>query len=263
MIFAPRVVPPSSWRSWLVCGVALSTRRVGAFVLYGAGCVLLHAVPASVGFGTLAVPFALGLGCLLAECGDRGLAILPALGAKPWQVHARLLLAGTVVALGFWLVGVLVTALALSAGVEPAAIGTPLGDGASGGFVGALAAAWFLSAAAVLFGTSVVVGFLVPLLALGELPLKEALVLALVATGRNVFAMFFVAGLALTALIGLLTPFLVVPWTAIVSATLYAGYRDVFLGRVDNAPATVASRGAVRRILPMRSSVALRGDGTR
>lgn len=250
MNFDPRPVPRSSWRRWLVEGLALSTRRVGAFVVFGALAALVHGAAALAGLGVVVVPLALGAGCLVAECADHGRSVLGALLAKPPRVALRLLAAGLVVATGFWLAGALVMAIALSAGIDPAAIPSLIPGGGDGGATGAasrglvetLCAAWFLSVACVLFGASVAVGFLVPLLALAEAPLKESFTLALLATGRNDFVIFFVAGLALTALVGLVTPYLVVPWVAVVAATLYAGYRDVFLGRAENAPVRGGAR---------------------
>ena len=251
MNFEPRAVPPSSWRGWLVTGVALSTRRTGAFVLFGALCVAAHALLGTVGLGAMAVPMAFGTGCLLAECADHGRPVIGALRAKPWRVHARLVLVGLVSALAFWAIGLLVLSLGMLAGLSPESLpssggGTSGGLGGSGGaerhLVERWCAAWFLSAAVMLFGTSVLVGFLVPLLALGELPLREALIQALVATGRNDFVILFVSALAGSALVGLITPFLVVPWVAIVSSVLYAAYRDVFLGRADNLPAPAAAK---------------------
>ena len=234
-------VPPSSWREWVVAGVALSTRRIGAFVAFGALAVAGHAVAALVGAGVAVVPLALGVGCVIAESADNGRPLLERLGGWTWRVPLRLFVAGAVPMLGFWLAGTLVTVLARNAGVEPDIVPVTIGgDGA--GLVESLCAAWFLSVAAVLFGASIVIGFLVPLLALGSVPLVEALTLSLVASGRNAFAILFVAALAVTAVIGWLTPFLVVPWVAIVSATLYAAYRDVFLGRSENEP--VISRAA-------------------
>ena len=96
----------------------------------------------------------------------------------------------------------------------------------------------------VLFGTSVVVTFLVPLLALAEAPFLEALRTALIATRRNDFVILVASALAGSAAIGFLTPFLVVPWVAIVSSVMYVAYRDVFLGRSENAPA------AAKAVLP-------------
>ena len=252
MIFDPRAVPPSSWREWLVAGLALSTRRTGAFVAFGAIAVGVHAVAARFGMGVVVVPLALGVGCTIAASADDGRPVLERLGGWSWREPARLLAAGAVPMLGFWLAGALVTALARSTGVEPERVPVAIGGGSAGGVVEALCAAWFLSVAAVLFGASVAIGFLVPLLAVGGVPIVEALRLSLVASGRNVFAILFVAALATTAAIGFLTPFLVVPWVAVVSATLYAAYRDVFLGRSENAPAAARtlSTPAPRRSAP-------------
>jgi len=263
--FAPRAVPPRSWRQWLACAIELSTRRLGAFVGFGVACVALHAVPHAVGLGTALVPLALGIGCLIAECSDRGRPILSTLRDTPRRVHVRLLLAGLVFGLCFWCIGFLVSAPAELLGLEPERLpGSTVGPFASPGapdrlppgaaadsyarLIETLCGAWFLAAAVALFGTSVLIGFFVPLLALGRVPLREALVLALAATRLNDFVILFVAALAGTALLGLVTPFLVLPWTAVVSSVLYTAYRDVFLARTENAPAalraaTVASRG--------------------
>ena len=257
MTLDPRPVPAASWRRWLVEGLALSTRRVGAFVATGALFVALHGLAARVGLGVALVPLGLAAGCLVAECADHGRGVIATLRGKPPRVLGRLLLAGLVLAAGFWLAGAFVVALAVTAGLEPGALapllGGAVGGGGEGGGVGApralaatLSAAWFLSVAAALFGASVAIGFLVPLLALAEAPFREALVLSLRATARNPFAMVFVMALSLSALIGLVTPYLVVPWTAVVAATLYAAYRDVFLGREENVPLRA---GATRRSL--------------
>ena len=247
MILDPRAVPPSSWREWLVSGVALSTRRVGVFVAFGAVAVAVHALAARLGAGVAVVPLALGVGCAVAEWADGGRPLRRRLGGWSWREPARLLVAGAVPMAGFWIAGALVTLAARGAGVEPVVVPVTIG-GAAGGLVESLCAAWFLSVAAVLFGASVAVGFLVPLLALAGAPLREALTLALVASGRNAHAILFVAALAASAAIGRLTPFLVVPWVAIVSATLYAAYRDVFLGRSENEPVVSAAARAPARV---------------
>jgi|GEM_PF-2136273 len=252
MIFDPRAVPPSSWREWLLAGLALSTRRTGSFVAFGAVAVALHGAAAAFDVGVVVVPIVLGVGCLLAECADTGRSVVARLREIRWPVGVRLLVAGVVPMLGFWLVGTAVTMAGRAVELAPQSVPVAIGGGATGGVIEALCAAWFLSVAAVLFGTSAVIAFLVPLLALGGVPLKEAVTLALVASGRNVFAVVFVAALATTAIVGWLTPFLVVPWVAIVSSTFYAAWRDVFLGRSDNAPVRSASVASEMPAAPAR-----------
>jgi len=233
--FGPRAVPPSSWRRWLAAGVALTTRRVGAFVMLGAAGAILHAVPAGIGLGVMAVPLVLGLGCLVAECGDHARPVLGALRDKPLRVHARLALIGVAFGLGTWIAGILVVLFAGAVGVDPTGVPLP-STTSSRSLAEALCASWLLSAGVTLFGGAVVLGLLVPLVALGELPVGMAFVQAIAAIRLNPFVVFATAALACTAVVGLVTPFLAIPWTAIVSATLYVAYRDVFLGRSDNAP---------------------------
>ena len=244
MILDPRSVPPSSWREWLVAGLALSTRRTGTFIAFGAACVAGHALLGTIGLGATMVPLAFGAGCLIAECADKGLTLREALRGRSWRAAWRLALYGFGVAAAFWAVGLFVLSGATLTGLYDPAASTPVavGEGVARRLAEALCAAWFLSASVVLFGTSVVVTFLVPLLALAEAPFAEALRTALIATRRNDFVVLVTSALAASAAIGFLTPFLVVPWVAIVSSVMYVAYRDVFLGRSENAPAPLAAK---------------------
>lgn len=245
MNFDPRSVPSSSWREWLVAGLALSTRRTGTFIVFGAACVAGHALLGRIGFGAAMVPLAFGAGCLIAECADKGTTLRQGLRGRSWRAAWRLALYGFVVAAAFWAVGLFVLSGAMLTGLYDAAAGAAGEAGADASatrrLVEALCAAWFLSAAVVLFGTSVVVTFLVPLLALAGAPFVEALRSALIAMRRNDFVILVASALAGSAVVGLLTPFLVVPWVAIVASVMYVAYRDVFLGRTENAPLPIAA----------------------
>ena len=94
-----------------------------------------------------------------------------------------------------------------------------------------------------------------PLLALPALPLGVAAVQAFHAFTLNpvLVAVWAVAGAALW--LATLVPVLVVPGLALLSGCLYTGYRDVWLGRTDNAPRTRTAGAPVRRPAAARIAV--------
>ena len=245
MRFAPRAVPPRHALPWAREALALTVRAPVAHLALGLGQVALLALPGR--FGDLAfasVPLQLALGAAVASAVDEG---RPSWRARvPVAACARLLLAGlALTAVAFAIVTAL-AALDPIAGTDAAGTGWPAPIAESNAPNDALGAAaratWFW---ALVLGPTL--WFALPLVALPGLGLAAAAVQAFHAFTLNPFLVLVWGAVGACLALPTLVPVLVVPAGALLSATLYAGYRDVWLGRTDNAAGRVARRAAARR----------------
>ncbi len=234
MHFRPRAVPARNAFAWLREAVALTVRAPLAFVALSLAHSALFLLPDPVGDVAFAgIPLLLGAGGALARAADEGRG--PSGVRLSAAAAVRLALTGLII--GF-------LALLAASALER------LGDSSSGpvDWSGPLAApnpfneALGIAAHASWFWTLAIgptLWFGVPLVAIAGLRVRQAAVQAMEAFLLNRFlALVWVVAAGIGGL-ATLVPVLVVPVTALLSATLYTGYRDVWLGRAENAPRTV------------------------
>lgn len=232
--FEPRAVPARHGALWVREGLGLAARAPLAFAALGLVPAALLGAPGRLGdAGLAALPLTLALGAALARTIDEGrpaLATRVSLGAC-----ARLAGAGAVIALA-------ALAIVLALGSLAGAPGAP---GAAGGWTvpittpNAINAALADAARALWFWTLVLgpaLWFAPALAGVATLPLAATASQCVHAFVLNPFLVAVWIGAAGTWWLATLVPVLVVPLTALHAATLYTGYRDLWLGRRDNAP---------------------------
>ena len=245
MRFGPRRVPAANALAWLREGVALSARAPLGFVALGLAPAALLALPGRLGdAGFAALPLVIAFGVAMAARVDAG---------EPWW-RARLAPAACARLAGFGaVVGLLAWALvaALAASAPPGAAGTPWPVPAAA--PNAVNAALATGARALWFWTLVLgptLWFAPPLAGLAGLGAASVAVQAVQGFALNRF-LLVVWGVAVAAQwLATLVPVLGVPAVALLSATLYTGYRDVWLGRAGNAPDRTSVRGPARAGAP-------------
>ena len=233
MRFAPRAVPPRRALRWAREALALTVRAPVAYLALGLGQAALLALPGRLGdLAFASVPLQLALGAAVARTVDEG--------RPPWRARvpaaacARLLVAGLALTAAAFAIAAALGAFGPDAGTDAAGTGWPAPIAAPNALNDALGASaratWFW---ALVLGPTL--WFAPPLVALPGLGLAAAAAQAFRAFALNPFLVLVwaAAGVALT--LPTLVPVLVVPGAALLSATLYTGYRDVWLGRTDNA----------------------------
>ncbi len=238
MTFEPNKVPSESWRSWFKEAIELSTRKVLYFVILAFAFVYIEY---SVPFGILnntASHFIstlfFSLAILLAYCADTGKSFFKELRNKPKIVWVRLLISALISATlfaffysleHFFRVSDTVTTLPF---FEPT-IFTPFTHTSGNTFV------W-------LFFLGVANWSLIPLVLLGELPLREAFSQSVTSTTElNKFVVWVYALLAVFIIVVgmILTPLIIIPWFAITTSMMYVSYRHIWLDKGLNEPKKV------------------------
>ena len=250
MRFAPRAVPARHALLWAREALALSVRAPAAHLALGLVQAALLALPGRLGdLAFASVPLLLVLGAAVARAVDEG---RPSWRARvPLPACARLLAAGlALMAVAFAIVAAL-AAIAPAAGPDVGS-GWPVPIAAPNALNDALGAAaratWFW---ALVLGPTL--WFAPPLVALPGLGLGAAAVQAFRAFALNPFLVLVWGAAGVCLMLPTFVPALVVPGAALLSATLYTGYRDVWLGRTDNA-----RREPARAALPARPTPASR-----
>ena len=250
MRFAPRAVPPRHALLWVREALALSVRAPAAYLALGLGQAALLALPGRLGdLAFASVPLQLALGAAVARAVDEG---RPSWRARvPAAACARLLAAGLALTAAAFAFLAALAALGPGGGTDagtgwPAPIAEP--NAASDALGAAARATWFW---ALVLGPTL--WFALPLVALPGLGLAAAAAQAFRAFALNPFLVLVWGAAGVVLMLPTLVPVLVVPGAALLSATLYAGYRDVWLGRTDNA-----ARERARAVAPARPAVASR-----
>lgn len=233
MHFEPQAVDSKSWRTWFVEGLQLSARKPVAFAVLALLFAGFHYLPTPLdSIMLLMVPLFLGLGCRLAFCADHG--------RPSWEVIASPhLLSG----LRLILVGALPLAVLVVFGVLLRLfIGAPDGEAFRPeapppvAFEGGMAA--LVVTGLWLFGAGFFLWFLLPLLSVPALPLKEAFNQTVQAQIKNPFVRWLAICLALLAFTLLIigAPILAVPLIPVLSCMMYVSYRHIWLDRLQNEP---------------------------
>lgn len=222
--FEPQAVGKKCVREWFKNGLELASRRPLAFLLLVGLFTGLYYLPDTIlGMEFYVIPLLLGLGCMIAESANRRVSALQLVRLKPMMVWLRLSLLGLAPWVPLWIYFGVASWL-----FEPA---DPPASLSSEGSVTFIAGSMMFFVMFICFIThGYFLWFMVPLVAVANMPLKIALLQASHALELNRFVLGLVALLGVSCLFGFFWPFLIFPWVAILTAAMYVSYLNVWFG---------------------------------
>ena len=222
MELRPHPVPPSSSLKWFTQGLRLSTRHPFLFVV-----TVAVALPGTLIFGGLPVflfiPLLLAPGVVLAFASENDTSFWLELRDRSLNAWKNLAISSLLLVP---LIFLLASLLLLAAKLEPPAASADTTEAAKLTFEAG--AAYLITLSLWFMAIGPIIWFLIPLLILENLPLKNAFFLSLQAFVFNLYVSIITSLLALIFLVGIFWGIAIFPLYAITVCMMYASYRHVF-----------------------------------
>lgn len=237
MNFQPQRVDAKSVFYWFREGLDLSIRKLLIFITLTLIFCGIDYLPLSLNQSLIfLIPMLLGLGCIVAYCADAGYNILVILRSKPIKVWFNLFYIGFIPWIPLIILSIFLVFLSGDVKGDAFVPVPPKPTDFNGGSaLFALMFLWFIC-------MGYLIWFIIPLVAIAELPLVIAFEQAGKALGLNKFVIFLVIFFSFSCFFGIILPLIVFPWVAIVTSMMYTSYRHIWLDRGLNYPAVFSKQ---------------------